>query len=599
MPITTFRPGDVDNTNFRGIPSIKPVGLDAEASLYGTVANEFDKVTQVFEGIQKQKKEMDKRESLAQVKIAEKDLENVDPAATGTNTTQKVQNAATKQVVDAGVQGYSAKMEIDLQGNMARIAQQNAGNPGLMHQKMQAYIEETTATLPKELETYYRGNATREANYYLSQATTDRVNADVGEAKNTVVTLIDSQQDQLQAMPAPASPAAQTALELRSAKYRVALDNAVKAGYLTPGEAQLRVMEVQESVMASAIVGEIQRAPNKLQFALDVAAGRSGTYLDAASPKQRLQGLAAATTMANVEDQIQARKDREVERARGAAFVRYQKQILADPNADHTATLTRMLNTAQTPADMERYSKMKDFIENSQNDLYNKSSPKAVAMLDYQANKGILTQDALDDAFANNDPNRRIGITDYNRLSGKIDEMREGLTDTLAYRTFADRLSLEFPAPKKSGLDAIVSAIGRSQVPVGASTPLTTTENMSENERLQNETLLELQEAIRDGTITSPQQLTTWGNERLNMIRTQRGKGLYQPEIVNPGVKMAQDEVAADPALNGLYQSYKNDRVRFINDVRSGKLTVYQANLINRALRGEPVEQNQTLRKPR
>lgn len=600
MPIDVFRPGDVDNTNFRGLPKVNPTGLQTEAALYDTVANEMAKVSQTFNAIQARKNELAKREAMARVKIAEEELKNVDPVSgNGVTASMTPAAAASKQVVDAGVQGYTAKMEIDLQGNLARIANENAGNPARMREMMNAFIEKGQANLPPQISSYYKENATREANFYLEKTSRDQLNAGVAEAKNNVDTLINTQHDQLEQFGMPDSPVAQSTLELRSAKYRVALDNAVRAGHLTAGEAELRVLEIQDSMMESAIVGEIQRAPNKLDFALKVAAGKSGTYLDNASPKQRQYALATAQSLASVEDQIEARKERAIAKAKEASFVYYQKQIITDPFGDHSKTLDRMFKTASTVADMERYEKMKGFIDNAEDDLYNKSDRQTMMLFDMRANKGTLRQEDLDDAFANRDPKKRIGQADYRRLTEKLESEREGLTQTLAFKTFVDRLEIEFPAPRKSGLEGFIAAMGGKQ-PVGVSIPSEDGAALAANEKLQNETLLELQEAIRDGRITSPEQLTVWGEDRLNKIRASRNQGPYNPEIKEPIVQMARDKVFADPALKGLYDAYKTDRVKFLNAVRSGKISAYDANVLNRAFKGEPLGQvNQTLREGR
>lgn len=594
MPISVFRPGDVDNTNFRDIPTVRPTGLQAESAFYGTVAREMDKVSQTFDAIQKEKNKLAEREALAQIKIAEKDLEQIDPAAGVVNTPTQAKDKAAGAVVNATVQGYNAKLELDLQSNLARIASETAGDPERMRQRMSAYIDQGETSLPAEIAGYYRENATREANSYLQKSTQERMNSDVEEGKATVITLVNTQQEQLQSSGQADSPVAQSTFELRGAKYKVALDNAVNAGYLTPAEAELRVMEVRDSMMESAIVGEIQRAPNKLQFALNVAAGKSGTYLDQASPKQRLQGLAAAQSLASVEDQIQARKDREIARASEANFVRNQKAVMADPFADHSKRLKSMFDNATTIEALGRYEKMKDYLDNAEDELYNKSDRKTLMLFDMRATKGTLRQADLDEAFGNLDASKRIGANDYNRLTAQLDRDRESLTESLAFKTLNDRLELEFPVPKTDGMEGIAANLAAKMgMPAPASFASAEQKQVwQNNEQLHQEVLLDAREAIRDGRITSPEQLTMWGEQRLNQVRTSRGQGGYkrQVDLDPPMVKLAKQKVFANGQTTALYHAYKNNRKAFIRAIKDGKIDMATANLLDTAFGTVPRE---------
>lgn len=572
MPIPTPAQGQT-SVNLRRVPSVNSTAQRAEAQMWGEISNQMGRVASVFGQIDSRRVAAE-RERQGAIDGASEDF---DPNQTNVRT------SGARIYRDSALKSYMARLEMDTQTALSRINVEQSQDPDSMVKSMNAYIDKTATDMPADVAANYKVMSSKTVNSLAIRAFEAKAARERDLAKRDTLALIDIAEERLGSFGIPQSAEDEELMAVEFAKYQSALDGAVESGFLAENETVLRREQLRGRVEDSTIMSAIQQAPNKLEFALAVAEGRSGTALDEYTPAARQKALASAQSLYSVEEQIESKAKAAQAAARKRFKTNAYKNLYANPESpQNNLVLEALENYATSPDDIVEVQRLRDFLENAQTERFTESNPQHLSYLESLAARGDLTLDELDMSHGSENKNIRLATSDYRRLVDEVESNREGLVNTITWESWQERLDLEFPSLEKMSTSEMMLALvtGNSADPNSGLSGDDLAKRKS-FEKAKQALRVEAKTKIADGDISSESDLNEFlGEEYAKMKQRFGSKSLGEGLTVQPPVLQMLPQDVRDN-----YPLYLADENKFLSDVASGKLTAEQANVIDKAIK--------------
>ncbi len=589
MPIPRFNPGNPD-VNLTQIRQFQPAGAQAEAEMWGDLSREMTRVSNTFGEIET-RRVMAEQETAGKVQAADP---NFDPM-----TLRKAAVTAADTAYRKGaVSSYMARLDIETNQAMTQINAESFEDPAMLRKRMENHVQSVASKMPIEVAVDYTAGAMRQADAYYANAVSAAAGRQRSQQKDDIKAGLELSERRLKELGVPSTPAAQAAYEMEAAKLKVKQQQALEAGVMTPNEILVREQVLKEDLEDGTVYQAIweQPAASRLNFAMSVAEGKSGTGLDLLPPDRRMRAVQVAQQIGNAEE-AQRRINEMAQTRQAEQAIWNATEIVSTNPTDPRAreVVGKLMTLANTPETVEQAGKLRAYVMNPADPRFAASNPEYVDYLELEAARGKLTQQQIDSAWGNDSINTRVSTQDRQRLAQLIKVKPDGLVRTNAWDTYVAKLEQEFPVRerRRTGMNALFAQLGIN-VPsaTGGVTMNGLTEaQMKANEQLVKQVLLETQEKIAKGEIASESSLTEYGGKKITELRQYFGGGSVnpanKPNVVPPSKQGAYGVMQTNPTLQQLHVKYKNDREAFARDASNGMLDVQTINTISRMLEGE------------
>lgn len=583
MPLPRFNPG-VPNADLSQVRSFQPSGAQAEASMWNEMAGDMSRVSRVWGEIE------DRRvanEQEAAGKVAGADP-NFDPMTLRKQAVTMADTAFRK----GAVASYMSNLDLQKSEAFTTINAESFEDPALMRRRMEQYVDATAAKMPLEVAVDYKQGAMREADAYYANAMSAAAGRARSQQKDDIQAGIELSERKLKEMGTPTTPEAQAAYSLEAAKLKVKQEQAMQAGIYTPNQIAVRNQVLQEDLQDGTMYQAVgsQPADMRLDFAMKVAEGKSGTGLDMLSPEKRWRAVQVAQQMNNADDVAQRARDTMQRRQVQAQMIDITANVLKNPEApDSQESVRKAIAIANTPEAVNQAYKLADYINNPNADRFKVQTREYAEHLAWRAARGDLDQQDVDGAFGADRIGNRIDAADWERLSANVRAVPRDIVKGNAWRTFVAQLENEFPVPQPmSPQDAALAAAGF------AVNRETGSDGISQEQKLRNralvtETLNDAQQKIISGDIASENLLTSYAGRKITELRQQFGSGLVDPaNRKKPAAPQgAFSLVGSDEGARNLYQQYKGDKAGFVARVKAGEIDRRTANAVWQLLNSE------------
>lgn len=594
MAIPTFNPGQTIAVRLDQVPKFEASGARAEAKVWGDVSQEMGEVSRMVGEIDRQQV-LDQRE---QEGLRAGAQANFDPA----ELEQVARTSADRVYRKAASASYLSKLDIDGDAAMAKINAEHAEDPETLQQRLTQYIDGIASTMPEGVALQYRDGASRTANAYITNAVNGRAARDRGQQKADILAGLELSEAKLKEMGAPDTPEAVKAQQLEAAKYAVRRRQAVDAGVLTENQMMVREQALQEDMTNSTIFQAVRAAPDKLDFALKLADGKSGiATLDSLSADTRRYGVQVAQQLINEKNAAEAIQKKERLAQANEIIATDGEEIIDSPwSADMPARALQLETLALTPDAVEYVGKLRAYVADPSNERFQVMNGDTTVgdYLDYKAARGELTSDDVNRSWGNEQINSRIDTATRKKLQLAVKGIPNEVVGTPAWKTYVARLEQEFPVPDRSmsPREAMLLQLwGRkASGPGGLNANGLTDAKMQENERLVKQVLYDTQNKIRAGEIASESSLTEYSTKKLAELRQTYGGTSVdtsaRPKLDTVEKQSAWATISNDPSATTLWTRYRADRKAFVDDVAAGRIDtttpdgVRRVNAINRML---------------
>lgn len=589
MPIPTFNPG-TPNVDLTQIRRFNPAGDQAAADMWGSVSNEMAKVSSTFGEIEA-RRVMAEQEQLGKVAGAENGF---DPSTLGKAVTQ-----ADMAFRKGAIGSYMARLDIDTNQAFTTINAESFEDPALLRRRMENYVDAQAGKMPVDVAIDYKQGALRSVDAFYSNSVSSAASRARSQQKDDIQAGIELSERRLKELGVPTNPASQAAYELEAAKLKVKQQNAIEAGVMTPNQIAVREQVLKEDLEDGTIYEAVMGQPGaaKMDFAMKVAEGKSGTGLDLLPPDRRIRAVTVAQQFLNAEKAQEDLAEKTQTRVAEQTIWNASELVAANPTDPRArAVVGNLMSLANTPETVNQVGKLRSYIANPNDARFAASNREYLDYLQLEAARGSLTQQQVDTAWGNDSANTRISTADRQQLSQLIKVKPKGILGTNAWDTFVGKLETEFPVRerRRTGMNALFASLGLN-IP-SANGNAVTANGLSEgqmkaNEGLVKQVLLETQEKISKGDIASEASLTDYGAKKIAELRQfYQGAAVdkaNRPLVMSPAKQGAYMTVKTQPTMDQLYAKYKNDRDGFARDAASGQLDVKTINTINRMLEGE------------
>lgn len=589
MAVPRFNPG-VPDVNLRQITHFSPTGTEAQAQLWGQVSAEFAKVGNTFSEIESRRVQA-QQETMGKVAAG---TEGFDPAQLKQGIT-----AADRAFYKGAVASYMSRMDIDTNTSLANINAETYEDPSLMQRRMRNYVDSVAARMPVDIALQYKEGAMRIANNYFTNSVSAAAGRARSQQKDDIQAGIELSERRLKELGVPTTPAAQAAYEQEAAVLKTKQDAAVESGIFTPNQIAVRNQVLKEDLEDGTIYEAVSNQPGaaKFDFAMKVAEGKSGTGLDLLPPDRRYRAVQVAQTMLNAEKAQEDMAEKTRTRAAEAAIWDTSELAASDPRNPATIQKVNQLMTlANTPETVTQAAKLRNFVANPDDPRFLSSNKEYKDYLELEAARGSLTQTQVDTAWGSDSINTRISTNDRQALSQMIKVRPKGIMGTNAWDTFVGKLEAQFPVRerRRTGMSALFAQLGLD-VPNAGGTGKTanglTEGQMKANEGLVKQILMETQEKISNGDITSESSLTEYGGRKIAELRQQYGLdagGVANQKVsLTPAKQGAYLTIQNDATMQQMFEKYKKDRAAFARDAATNQLDIRTINTISTMLEGE------------
>lgn len=585
MAIPTFSPGQLIGPNSVSVRKYNPNGDLAEANMWGDVAHEMGKVAQTFSDIET-RRALEEAEAEG---IRQASNPDFDPEVLKKQAITSADRAFRKGATTA----YLSNLDMQTDQELVRINAESSGDPDLLFERMKTHIDSVSQQMPEVIAMQFKEGALRQANGYYTNALSGMASRVRSQQKTDILAGIELSESKLEQIGSPGSAEAEEQFSLEGAKYRVKLQSAVEAGFITENEALLRQSNLQDKMLDVSIKQAVFSAPDRLDFAMKVAAGESGTDFDNLPVNKRYNAVTAAQQFINAENSAQSLRDQQMRELVSSQVLQISDAVLSSPeDSASVEAVQRAISIANTPETVDQAYKLRDYIQNPNAARFQPLSGEYQEHLEYKAALGSLDQRTVNNAFGADMPDNRIGVEGWRALTSELSARPSEIVGGNAWKTFTERLESEFPVPQRSskGLAGLAASLGLDVTNINIADGMdgVSEKQKQENRRLLTQVLRDTQQKISDGDIDSESSLTQYATQKLGELRQQFGAAsLNQNNRVKsrgPATQAAFVVMGSDEETRRMYQKYKDDRKGFLRDVNAGKIDMRTANTINRLL---------------
>lgn len=590
MPLPRFNPG-VPNADLSQVRSFQPSGAQAEASMWNEMAGDMSRVSRVWGEIE------DRRvanEQEAAGKVAGADP-NFDPMSLRKQAVTMADAAFRK----GAVASYTANLDRADNAFFTQVNAESFDDPALLRRRMEQHVDATAAKMPLEIAVDYKNGAMRQVDAYYSNAMSAATGRARSQQKDDIQAGIELSERKLKEMGTPTTPEAQAAYSLEAAKLKVKQEQAMQAGIYTPNQIAVRNQVLQEDLQDGTMYQAVgsQPADMRLDFAMKVAEGKSGTGLDMLSPEKRWRAVQIAQQMYNAEKAQEDFRERTQTKQAETAVWNAANLIVPNPTDPRARPVVEnLMQIANTPETVLQATKLRDYVNNPTDTRFATSTPEYADYLQLEAARGNLSQRQLDEAWGNSNAGSRLSTQDWQGLTKLIQSKPKGIVGSNAWDTFVSKLQAEFPVRERrlTGMAGLFAQIGINVPKVDDNSVQAnglTDAQMKANEGLVKQVLLDAQEKISNGTLASESSLTDWGGKKIAEMRQYySGAGVdktNRAQNLGPQQQGAALVVNSDAQMKALVNKYRNDREAFARDASNGLLDTRTINTITRQLQGE------------
>lgn len=554
MPVPRFEVG-TSLTPVNRIRTFRPSGSLQEAQLWSDVAQQFDKVSHTFGEIER-KRNLAMAEEVGQVAGADAEF---DPNELPTTTT------ADRLYKKAALESYTARLSMDTDRQLAEIEQQTFDSPDGMQQRMYAFIDQTAQSMPKDVAVRYRLAAQQRAETKVLSSFKRHHERVRENAKKDVLALVEMSEENLISFGVPQDEADSRALGLEFSKYSVALDSAVESGYLSQNEALLRRQKLERKQQESFVYDEMQRSDNPLAYAIQVAAGKSGTVLDTLNPRTRLQAVQVAQQVHAARQQQRGLMREAAQRQRAAQWLSFRKEVHGNPALVKPETLVQLREAANSNDEFNEVLKMEDYVKNYNEKRFNETSPAAKALISRMRFDGKVTEELLDALHGNEDLSINISTSDYNAEMERRSLFRENIESRNIWQVWKQQIDMEMPGvPQNIKNYLMTQAMSGSYVNEDAYLKRTLGDDMALfqwQDKQKDAIMLRALRAVADGKINSDDDLDLFMRDEMQKARAEMNQ-----------LQIRQQRSQEVKPQDGRLKFYKENYDRFEADVKDGKV---------------------------
>lgn len=586
MAIPTFRPGETTEVNLSSVRKFEPAGDRAAAQMWNDVANEMGRVVQTYNEIETNKA-LDRAQNEGIIAASQ-------PGYDPQELNREAVTAADRAYRKGATAAYLSQLDMQTDQALTRINAESLDDPEVLRERMSAHIEMVSSQMPPVVAVQFKEAAASQANAYYTNSLSSQASKARTMQKTDVMAGLELSEARLAELGIPDNPQAEQQASLEGAKYKVKLQAAIEAGFLSPNEAALRTQDLQEKLLDSTIYKAVYSSPDRLNFAMKVANGESGTDLDALPVAKRYRAVTVAQQMINADEAAERLRNEQIRTQVNAQMLDISRNVFAAPQSEQAqAQIQKALTIANTPDAVDLAYKLQNYSAAPDAERFRPINGEYQAHLEYRAARGDLRQSDVNSAFGAEQPNSRIGADGWQKLTTELGSKPDKLVGSNAWDVFVARLESEFPVPQRSSV-GLAALAAKLNLPANSINLIDGTDGVGDKQKQENRSLItqvlrDTQQQIAAGVIDSESSLTNYGTKKLGELRQQYGAGSLNPankvKPRGPQQQAAWVVVGSDENARRMYEKYKDDREGFMRDLNAGKIDRRTANTINRLMK--------------